>query len=229
MEKFRTFEFFSALNAARKRRKSLSLLLPVLFAHMLLICIREKFFCHRTKSSLRRMLPDCRIVDPPEKFADWREKNSSPEFFHRHWQTVRSLYPQGRILACKVLASCFSTTPVANVHIRCQKVPKQNFPKMPCAPNSTLGLIFGLNINWHETKTSFLSRSKNLVINVSGKFLFSKQKDMDRLKDIPVSWRMLQTGRRSMEAKFVHFEFLIHSNNIQVKNTCHPLKVVRTD
>ena len=36
--------FFSVLNAARKNSKSLSLLLPFLFTHMLLICIREKFF-----------------------------------------------------------------------------------------------------------------------------------------------------------------------------------------
>jgi len=48
---------------------------------------------------------------------------------------------------------------------------------------------------------------------------------MDILEDI--LW--IVADRRSLEVKFVHFEFLIYSNNIQVKNTCHPLKVVRTD
>ena len=33
--------------------------------------------------------------------------------------------------------------------------------------------------------------------------------------------------RLCLKAKFVHFEFLIHSNNIQVEHTCHKFKAVR--
>lgn len=48
---FRYLQLFLRQIAPRKERNSLSLLLSVLFVHMLLICIREKFFCHHTKSS----------------------------------------------------------------------------------------------------------------------------------------------------------------------------------
>lgn len=127
----RHLQFFSRQIAARKGRNSLSLLLSVLFAHMLLICIREKFFVTARSQANKGMLPDYGIVNLPDNSAAGKkmidpgflspERESSPIAF-----SARTI-PRSRSF-CLLFFNYFSDPVFIFI---AKKFPNKTFPRCP--------------------------------------------------------------------------------------------------
>lgn len=142
MEKFRTFAvLFGAERGQKAQEISFASSPRFVRSHAINLHTR-KVFLSPNEVKLTKNVTWLRYRRSPGKICRLKGKEFQPGILSPALaNSPIALSARENILACEVLASCFSTSPVANVHNPCQKVPKQNFPKMPRAPNSTLGLI----------------------------------------------------------------------------------------
>lgn len=155
MEKFRTFTVLFGVERGQKAQEISFVSSPRFVRSHAINLHTWKVFLSPNEVKLTWNVTWVPYRRSPGKFADWREKNSSSEFFHRHRRTVRSLYPRGRILASKFLPLVFQLLlwPMfIFIAKKFQTKLSQDAPRAKQHPR----VNFGLNINWHENENFFL-------------------------------------------------------------------------